>query len=332
VTAPVGLRRSEAAGLAVGVALSALALGLALSWSGWKPLTAAFAGADLNLLLPAGLIHLVSLGARAASWNVILARRAGFRRTFATLCEGYLMNNILPGRVGELGRSFLLGRRPGLTPAMVLASIVIERMYDLALALVVLIALWPLVVDAPWAVRAATFAGILLAAGAVFAVIALRRPARVDAWLSRLPGGGVRWRSIWQNVQSGLQTLSRPRPFAVSLLWMAFGWGLAGIEYWLVLTAFVPGAPLAWALLALAVSALSAGVPSAPGSVGIFEAAAVAALAAVAVPASSALAFALTAHGVTLVLTSILGAIALAGEGETLLGVWRAARARLRSA
>ncbi|MEX2031014.1 MAG: lysylphosphatidylglycerol synthase transmembrane domain-containing protein [Anaerolineales bacterium] len=332
MTAPAGLRRSEAAGLAVGLAISALALGLALSWSGWKPLTAAFAGADLNLLLPAGLIHLVSLGARAASWNVILDRRAGFRRTFATLCEGYLMNNILPGRVGELGRSFLLGRRPGLTPAMVLASIVIERMYDLGLALVVLTALWPLVVDAPWAVRAATFAAILLAAGAVFAVIALRSPARVDAWLSRLPGGGVRWRSIWQNVQSGLRTLSRPRPFAVSLLWMAFGWGLAGIEYWLVLTAFVPGAPLAWAFLALAVSALSAGVPSAPGSVGIFEAAAVAALAAVAVPASSALAFALTAHGVTLVLTSILGAIALAGEGETLLGVWRAARARLRSA
>jgi len=332
VNAPAGLRRSEAAGLAVGLVLSALALGLALSWSGWKPLTAAFAGANLNLLLPAALIHLVSLGARAASWNVILARRAGFRRTFATLCEGYLMNNILPGRVGELGRSFLLGRRPGLTPAMVLASIVIERMYDLGLALVVLIALWPLVVDAPWAVRTATLAAIFLAAGAVFAVLALRSPARVDAWLSRLPGGGVRWRSLWQNVQSGLQTLSRPRPFAVSLLWMAFGWGLAGLEYWLVLTAFVPGAPLAWALLAMAVSALSAGVPSAPGSVGIFEAAAVAALTSVAVPASSALAFALTVHGVTLGLTSILGAIALAGEGETLLGVWRAARDRLRSA
>lgn len=334
MTAPAGLRRSEAAGLAVGLALSALALGLALSWSGWKPLTAAFAGADLNLLLPAALLHLVSLGARASSWNVILARRAGFRRTFATLCEGYLMNNVLPGRLGELGRSFLLGRRPGLTPAMVLASIVIERMYDLGLALVLLIALWPLVVDAPWAVRAATFGAIALAAGAVFAVLALRSPARIDAWLSRLPGGGggLRWRRIWQNVQSGLQTLSRPRPFLVSLLWMAFGWGLAGIEYWLVLTAFVPGAPLAWAFLALAVSALSAGVPSAPGSVGIFEAAAVAALTSVAVPASSALAFALTIHGLTLGLSSILGAIALAGEGETLLGVWRAARARLRSA
>jgi uncharacterized protein (TIRG00374 family) len=332
VTAPAGLRRSEVAGLAVGLGLSALALGLALSWSGWKPLTAAFARADLNLLLPAALLHLVSLAARATSWHVILARRAGFGRVFATLCEGYLMNNLLPGRVGELGRSFLLGRRPGLTPAMVLASIVVERMYDLGLALVLLIALWPLVVDAPWAVRAAAFGAIFLAAGAVFAVLALRSPARVDAWLSRLPGGGERWRRVWKNVQAGLQILSRPRPFAVSLLWMAFGWGLAGIEYWLVLTAFVPGAPLAWAFLALAVSALSAGIPSAPGSVGIFEAAAVAALTSVGVPASSALAFALTIHGLTVGLTSTLGAIALAGEGETLLGVWRSARARLRSA
>ncbi len=330
MTAPAGLRRSEAAGLAIGIGLSAVALALVLSWSGWQPLRGAFQTADLRLLLPAAAVHLISLGARAASWRTILGGRAGLGRMLATLCEGYLMNNLLPGRVGELGRSFLLGRRPGLSPAMVLASIVVERMYDVGLALVLLLGLWPLVVETPWAVRAAGFGFALFAAGAVFAVTAIRRPTALDSLLGKLPGGGERWRKVWANMRAGLEILSRPGRFALSLGWMAFGWSLAGLEYWLVLSAFVPAPRWEWAFLALAVSALSAGIPSAPGSLGIFEAAAVAALTPVGVPASSALAFALTAHALTIGLTTGLGALALTGEGETLLGVWRTARARLR--
>jgi uncharacterized membrane protein YbhN (UPF0104 family) len=331
VTAPAGLRRSEAAGIALGLALSAMALVLALRWSGWGPLKSAFAGADLTLLIPAALIHLVSLAARAASWHVILERRASYGRVLATLCEGYLMNNLLPGRIGELGRSFLLGRRPGLSPAMVLASILIERLYDIGLALVLLLGLWPLVVDTTWAVRAAGFAAVLLAAGAAFAVFALGRPAAMDAWLVRLPGGN-RWRRLWESLRAGLKILTHPGRFALSLGWMALGWSLAGVEYWLLLSAFVPGARVEWAFLALAVSALSAGIPSAPGSVGIFEAAAVAALSAVAIPAAPALGFAFAIHGLVIGLTTVLGMAALAGEGETLLSVWRAARARLAGA
>ncbi|MGH2626334.1 MAG: lysylphosphatidylglycerol synthase transmembrane domain-containing protein, partial [Anaerolineales bacterium] len=273
MTARAGLRRSEATGLVLGLGLSAAALALALRWAGWQPLQGAFAGADLRLLVPAALVHLVSLAARAASWRTILEGRAGLGRVLAALCEGYLINNLLPGRLGELGRSFLLGRRPGLSPAMVLASIVVERMYDVGLALVLLLGLWPLVVETPWAVRAAAFGFALLAAGAVFAVVAIRRPAVVDSLLRKLPDAGERWRKVWANMQAGLQILTRPGRFALSLGWMAFGWALAGLEYWLVLSAFVPGPRWQWAYLALAVSALSAGIPSAPGSIGIFEAA-----------------------------------------------------------
>lgn len=330
MTARAGLRRSEATGLVLGLGLSAVALALALGWSGWGPLRGAFAAADLRLLVPAAIVHLLSLVARASSWRTILGGRAGLGRVMAALCEGYLMNNLLPGRLGELGRSYLLGRRPGLSPAMVLASIVVERLYDVSLALLLLLGLWPLVVDTPWAVPAAAFGFALLAGVVVFAVIAIRRPSVVDSLLARLPGGGERWRRVWANMQSGLRILTHPARFALGLGWMALGWSLAGLEYWLVLSAFVPAPRWEWAFLALAVSALSAGIPSAPGSLGIFEAAAVAALTPVGVTASSALGFALTAHALTIGLTTVLGALALTGEGETLLGVWRTARDRLR--
>jgi uncharacterized membrane protein YbhN (UPF0104 family) len=68
-------------------------------------------------------------------------------------------------------------------------------------------------------------------------------------------------------------------------------------------------------------------IPSAPGYLGVFEASAVAALAVVGVPSSTALGYALILHALHYGITSLLGALALAGEGETLAGAVRAARA-----
>jgi uncharacterized membrane protein YbhN (UPF0104 family) len=83
--------------------------------------------------------------------------------------------------------------------------------------------------------------------------------------------------------------------------------------------------------MSLALIALSAGIPSAPASLGVFEAAAAAALAPFGVDPGTAVAFGLVLHGVNVALSSSLGALTLAGEGETLLGVFHAARRWVRS-
>ena len=51
---------------------------------------------------------------------------------------GFATNNLLPARLGELARAYLLRRRTGLRKTFVLASIFLERVFD-GLALVALI-------------------------------------------------------------------------------------------------------------------------------------------------------------------------------------------------
>jgi len=308
------------------VVVSAAALLLALRWSGWAPLLAVLRQVDYFVLVPAAAIYLISMAARALAWQVILGGRASLLQMLAALNQGYLMNNLLPWRMGELGRAILRGRRPGLSPAMVLSSIVVERLYDMSLAVALLLALSPAAFGASWAPRAALVGGlaVILALGVLWLVLA--RPQAVEWMLRRLPGGLGRWQGLWENLRAGLASLRDARQLLAGFAWMVLSWALAGGEYWLVLRAFVPEAQATWALLALCVSLLGVAIPSAPGYIGVFEASAVAALAVFHVDSSLALGYALILHGLHFGTTTLLGAAALAGEGETLTGGLRLIR------
>jgi uncharacterized membrane protein YbhN (UPF0104 family) len=310
----------------IGLAVSGAALLIALGWAGWRPLLSALRGADYTVLLPAAAIYLVAMVARAVSWREILGRRAGLLRHLAALNEGYLLNNLLPWRLGELGRAVLLGRRPGLSPSMVLSSIVGERLFDMALAVGLLLAMAPVAFDAAWAPRAAALGGGALGAAILALAFVAARPDLAQRILARLPGGLPRWGRLWESVRGGLGALRQPDRFLLAFGAMAASWALAALEYWVVLRAFIPGAPISWALLALCVTLLGVAIPSAPGYVGVFEASAVAALAVFGVASSIALGYALVLHALHYAITTLLGAAALAGEGETLAGALRAAR------
>jgi uncharacterized membrane protein YbhN (UPF0104 family) len=313
-------------GIVLGVVISAVALLLAVRWSGWAPLLVVLRQVDYLVLIPAVAIYLISMTARALAWRVILGGRASLLRMLAALNQGYLMNNLLPWRMGELGRAILLGRRPGLSTGMVLSSIVVERLYDMSLAVALLLALGPVAFGASWAPRAALVGGIavMLALGVLWLVLA--RPQVIVWLLRRLPGGLGRWQGLWDNLLAGLASLRDVRQLLAGYGWMVLSWALAAGEYWLVLRAFVPQAQGTWALLALCVTLLGVAIPSAPGYIGVFEASAVAALAVFHVDSSLALGYALVLHGLHFGTTTLLGAVALAGEGETLTGAVRAIR------
>ncbi len=67
------------------------------------------------IILAAGVVlYLISLVARAAAWSILLDRKATTWQAFIAMNEGYLINNFLPFRLGELARALLLGGETGL--------------------------------------------------------------------------------------------------------------------------------------------------------------------------------------------------------------------------
>src|SRR3712207_5315644 len=75
---------------------------------------------------------LVDVGARGARWRSLLAPIATvpYRRMLGYTYLGYLANNVLPARLGELVRSHAAGEGEGLSRTTVLGTVVVERIVD----------------------------------------------------------------------------------------------------------------------------------------------------------------------------------------------------------
>jgi uncharacterized protein (TIRG00374 family) len=288
--------------------------------------------ADYSFVLAVLAVGLAWLGVRAVVWRTILRKRASYKDVFLTMCEGYLLNNFLPFRLGEIGRAFLLGRKTGLGFLEVLPSVIIERVLDLAFAAAILLSAVPFVVGAASAGKIALVIGAVVIAG----LVALYLLARNQEWAlkvferlsRRSPKLQQRGAGFLGSLFTGLSVLTDGWLFVKILAWMAFNWAVAILEYYLLLRAFFPEAQPAWALFGLGAVAFGNAIPSLPGAVGTFEGAMAGALTIVSGNESASLAAALTAHLVNYLLTGVIGLVALSREGETLMGVYRQLRNR----
>src|SRR5262245_35753317 len=105
--------------------------------------------ADLRWLAVSVLVTVTWLAMRGVVWRALLRAKAPYREVFLTLNEGYVLNNVLPLRLGELGRAILLSRKTGLTFMEVLPTVVLERVLDLAFSAIILFSALPFVAGAP---------------------------------------------------------------------------------------------------------------------------------------------------------------------------------------
>ena len=118
----------------LGIAISAVALALVVS-----RVDLVAVGQVLGRASPVYVALVVSatcvdLACRTVRWQVLLApiRRVAFLPTLGYLLVGYLGNNLLPARLGELVRSHYVGDREGFSRAKALGTIVVERVVDVA--------------------------------------------------------------------------------------------------------------------------------------------------------------------------------------------------------
>ncbi len=318
-----------------GLLISIVSLAIVLDLAKPHRLVAALRQANFWLVLAAGLISLVWLGVRAMAWRTLLQDKVTFSQTFFTLSEGYLLNNFLPFRLGEVSRAYLLGNKSGLGFWRVLSSILIERAIDVLLAAALLLGTLPFVAGMAGA-RGAAFAagGVVLAAMVALYLIArypeqfMRLYERLTARIGFLNRLG---KQVLPNFFAGLQVLTEPGRFLKAIAWFLLNLSVAVVQFTVFLLAFFPhGRPL-WAIFALAVSSLSIALPSSPGNLGVFEGAVVGALAAFKLDSGAALAYAFTMHFWNYLTTGLLGSYALARDGESILNLYDKVR-KLRKA
>jgi uncharacterized protein (TIRG00374 family) len=290
----------------------------------------ALRNANYVLLGSALILGFVWIAVRAQVWRTLLRDKPSYSDTFWTVGEGYILNNFLPFRLGELGRAFLLSRKSGMTFMEILPTIVIERAIDLVYTAIIFVSVIPFVVGASGSERVGVIVGAVVLVGMVFLYIL----ARSNKWaLDIFHKLSARWPALQriggrflESFFAGLSVLTDGWLFVRFLFWMTLNWVLAIINYYLIIRAFFPEAQLTWAMFCLGAAAFGGAIPSAPGAVGTFEGAIVFALTRFVPDESTALAAALAMRFYNYINSGVIGGIGLAREGQTLSGVYQQLR------
>lgn len=318
----VGRRRSAVLQWGIGIAISLAALALvfwnvdlAVVWSTLR-------SANYWYVLPALVLILIGQCGRARSWQNILGAGLKFQRVLSALNIGYLINNLLPLRLGEIGRALLIARQQKSSPVRVISSVAVERLIDLCLLVGMAAAFLPLVLGLDWAQRAVLiFFGVAAVGfGGLFFLARSRDLAfrLVHVVFGRFGSVGTMIERRVDEMIDGLSVLRDPRRFVTAMLWSGLAWVCAGLSAWMLLLAFRPEATPYEGFFVLVVSGLGIAIPSAPGSIGVWQAAVVLALSVFKVEHEVAVGFSVIHHFSNYGLMMILGAISLAFEGETL--------------
>jgi glycosyltransferase 2 family protein len=317
-----------------GLLVSAVSLAVVLYFIDLRELGEALRLADYRFIGAGMLVTFTWLAVRGKVWQTLLPAHVPYRTVFLTLSEGYLLNNILPFRLGEVGRAFLLSRKTPLRFWQIFSSILIERALDMAFATALLLGTLAYVVGGDWARQAAVGVAIIVVIG----LAGLYLIARNQEWALRFFGSISTRLPILNRVGgnilpaflSGLSVLTDGKRFLQAIGWMVFNWGLGVLQYLVFLLAFFPDARLLWAGFSLGAASLGIAAPSSPGAVGVLELTLVAALSLFNLNPSFAFAFAVTVHFMNYLVIGILGAYALSKDGETLSGLYRQARNMLQ--
>lgn len=298
-----------------GIIISLLMLVLLFRFFDWKDVLEALRQAEWKYLLLAIPIYLLSYVLRAFAWWTILKEAVSYWRVFLTMHIGYLLNNVLPFRLGELGRVYLLGR-DGLGFWRVFSSILIERAFDMIIAVGLVLGILPFVLISSNTQQVAILIGVIVFLGLLILYLLARNRIWAVAKFERL---GARWPLLLRLGKNrldafleGLEVLTSPSRFARVLISLAVSWMMAISIQYLVLRAFYPDARILHALTTQGISALGVALPSSPGYIGVFEAAIVGALALFGISFSMAFAYALTLHLMYILMTGVFGAYGLA--------------------
>ena len=241
----------------------------------WRAVT----HAHLGLIAAAVVMILVTYTLRAQRWLILLRPlgRVRFRTTFRTTVIGFAMIFLLPGRVGEILRPYLVARHEGLNPASTFATVIVERLLDVVTVVTLFAA--ALFVSGVDVGEQARIGGVVAAAGAMGALVVLfffaRHPERLGQLAAQLgrrlpPKLSNGLAGVVRTFAEGLAVLKSPVQLIVAMAWSVAVWGSIAIGIWLVSHAFGLSLTPVGAFIVVGYLSVGVSIPT-PGGAGGFH-------------------------------------------------------------
>ena len=272
-------------------------------------------------------IMFLSHAVRAIRWQIVLRplkRRTSLWLAFKATIAGYAMNNLIP-RSGELVRPYIMARGEKIPMAGTLASVVVERIFDvIALSVLIIFSLVSYQSRVANIFPSYTVSGLIILLAVLLFIMLLffseRRTKQLVSILTKPlpPKISVKVDRMALDFSLGLRGLDRSAIFPLIIGTIGI-WFLYGISMFVSLQAF-PTNPammsltLQDAFLLLTLSGIAFTIPT-PGGTGTYHVLIKAGLMIFGVPPAIALAYAVATHALSYISITIIGLIFLIGEG-----------------
>lgn len=317
-------------GFLIGFILSAIFLYLAFRKVNLEDLKMAFSQAEYIYLIPVILLALFSQWLRSYRWGLILkpVKKLDQWTLFSLTSVGYMAIVVLPVRLGEFARPYLLNRKYGLGLSSALATITIERVFD-GLTLMIVLAFVIATVPLPkWVASAGIIMlTVFFSLFVLLLSLAIKRDYStkvINGVFSKFPHRiSERMIHLLTSFVEGLEILPSIRKNVLVAFLSVTLWINVGFIIYLLFLSFKFDLPLIAAYTVLTITTLGVMLPAAPGFVGNFHIFVIIALTLFKIPKSEALTFAIMLHFISVGLVILLGLIFLPHNAISLSKIYQ---------
>jgi len=333
--------------LVLGVLISGGGLYLAFRNIPYQELFNTLAGMNYIWIIPSVGLVIVSFGLRALRWQIILSStvKVPFWHAYHPLMIGFMMNSILPARMGEMARPAILYKKNNVPFATGLATVAAERVFDLSILIILFVLVTFFVhIDPNLSIQFEnisltkdklesiganmTKVGVLLIVGIVMINVNWFR-AFIIKFIEGTPNRlvflkkhqiehlkrsvGDKIIGIINNFSDGLSAVKQPGKLLACIGVSILVWYLQALSYFVMALCF-PGIDLSFGEMTavMVIICFFIALPSAPGFWGVWEAGGKFALLLFAVSKYDAAGYALGSHVIQMVPVIIMGFISAA--------------------
>lgn len=305
----------------IGIGISIFFLFLLFRKIDFSKLFAALSEMDYRYLLPAVLFTFISYYVRAVRWRYLLLpmKKIGMRNLFSATVIGYMANNLLPARLGEFVRAYVLSEKEKLDTSAVFATLVLDRLFDGFTVILILVVTFftiklpPGMENVQHGLVVGGYVTLAFYVAVIVFIITLKKqtartinltarllkpfPAKVSEKIIPLLGSFI----------EGLRLSARPSDLILLLFSSLVIWAFAVYALAMVLHSFGIFLPITASMFIMVFLVFAVMVPASPGFVGTYHAACVYGLMAFNVQMEKALSIALIVHGINFFPVIFLG-------------------------
>ncbi len=304
--------------LLIGILISALFIFLAVRGINFSELAQSFQSANYLYIIPVILLVILGLYLRSYRWGIIMASLVKYNQIplFIITSIGFMAVSILPARLGEFARPYLIKQKNGIKMSSTMATIVVERIFDV-LALMVLLFAVVLKISLPpvFFKTGITTLTIAFAVLLILIFLAVKKEFslnKIDQLLGTLPHQAQKpLQHLAHAFIEGLQILpDLKKTLLVSFLSIVI-WLIIALSAYVLFFSFGFDLPLINALAISVIIALGVMLPAAPGFVGTFHYACMIGLTSFGISKSEALSYAIVLHFLQMMPVVAIGLIFL---------------------